>query len=358
MILDKLFYIITPIFLVIVSWFALEYYRRKSKIDGFPKNYHAVISGGSKGIGKALAVKFAEGGANVTIIARNEADLEKAQKDIEGKRMDKLNQVIKAISLDLTKFTPEKEKKYSKIVKNIIGEDERVDAIINCCGSSIPGRFIDLSHEQFKSQMDVNYFSAVNLTKALLPTMQKRSARMIEDDENSEDCGTIIFVSSICGLLSFYGYSAYSASKFALVGLAQALQMELRPFKIGVMLSFPGDTDTPGYEEENQIKPKITRDISKASSIADPGMVAESIIRDMKAKKFFSTVGTEGALAILATNTFMPNNFIDVLIESTLACFVKVIGYFFVSSWNKMVDDNTKEELASASPAARTSKDK
>lgn len=90
--------------------------------------------------------------------------------------------------------------------------------------------------------MDINYIGSVNVTRASLSSIKQ------------VDNGRIVFVSSIAGQLGLYGYTAYSASKYALRGLAECLQMELYPYNIRVTLAHPPDTDTPGFEVENKVK--------------------------------------------------------------------------------------------------------
>lgn len=313
---------------------------------------HVIISGGSKGIGKSLAKRFAELGTHVTIIARNEGDLKEAKVEIERHRKNKNVQQIRYVSMDLTKInfpsntTSDDTNPQQDLIEKILGEHDRCDILINCCGSSIPSRFEDISQQQFRFMMDVNYFSAVNLTRVLLPVMKARSLSM--HGSNSKLCnggGRIVFVSSICGLLSFFGFSAYSASKFALVGLAEALQMELKPFDIGVTVSFPPDTDTPGYEAENQIKPSLTFKMSETGNIYSPDQVANSLIDDIRAKKFHSTVGLENHLVLMATNSFMPTSLGRVLLESLVAGPIKLIAYFILRSWYKMVDEASPNEI-------------
>lgn len=310
-----------------------------------------IISGGSKGIGKALAKHFAELGTHVTIIARNENDLQTAKNEIEAHKKNNQIQQIRTVSLDLTKLSfphnyKDITKQHQDVVEKILGDHDRCDILINCCGSSIPARFEDTSQSQFQYMMQVNYFSAVNLTRIILPTMKAQSlANLNSSSKQLNGGGRIVFVSSICGLLSFFGYSGYSASKFALVGLAEALHMELRPFNIGVTISFPPDTDTPGFETENKIKPSLTSKMSEAGDVYSPDAVASALVSDIRAKKFYSTVGLENKAVLIATNTFMPTSFSSALLESMIAGPLKLAGYFIVRSWQKMVDDVAENEL-------------
>jgi len=116
--------------------------------------------------------------------------------------------------------------------------------------------------------MDINYFGAVYCTRSILPSMKSRRK------------GRIVCISSIGGLVGLYGYTAYAASKFALRGFSEALQMEVKPYKITVTLSFPPDTETAGLAEENKIKPIETKLISEAAGVYSPTVVAESILND------------------------------------------------------------------------------
>lgn len=335
---------------------------RTNLAQRFSVGTHVIISGGSKGIGKSLAKKFAELGTHVTIIARNELDLQAARLEIERHRRNSHVQKIRAVSLDLTTITfPENSNsdisnEQQELKEKILGEHDRCDILINCCGSAIAARFDDISQKQFQYLMQVNYLSAVNLTRVLLPVMKARSLSNLNGLKLNGG-GRIVFVSSMCGLMSFFGYSAYSASKFALVGLAQALQMELRPFDIGVTVSFPPDTDTPGYEEENKTKPSLTLKMSETGNVYSPDEVATALIRDIKAKKFCSTIGLENLAVLAATNTFMPaSSFGEVLLESFLAGPLKLVGYFVLRSWYKMVDEACPNEIIKAEIALKCSK--
>lgn len=342
--------------------------RRKTSANGSLQRYtvgtHVIISGGSKGIGKSLAKKFAELGTHVTIIARNQADLQAAKLDIEKHRKNVNVQKIRIVSLDLTKITfpdnstSDVNNQHRELLERILGEHERCDILINCCGSAIAARFEDISQQQFHYLMEVNYFSAVNLTRILLPVMKARSLAN-QNGSRSNGGGRIVFVSSMCGLMSFFGYSAYSASKFALVGLAQALHMELRPFDIGVTIAFPPDTDTPGFEEENKTKPSLTSKISQTGNVYSSDEVAKSIVNDVRAKKFYSTVGLENLAVVSAMNTFMPASSIwQALVDSVLAGPLKLVGYFIVQSWYKLVKDAAPNEIIKAEIALKCSRTK
>ena len=114
--------------------------------------------------------------------------------------------------------------------------------------------------------MRVDYFGTVHVTRALLPAMIERGT------------GQIAIVSSLAGVIGIYGYTAYSASKFALVGFAECLRQDLLAHGIGVSLVFPPDTDTPQLTEENRIKPDQTRAIAGNVKVLSADYVARTTL--------------------------------------------------------------------------------
>ena len=90
--------------------------------------------------------------------------------------------------------------------------------------------------------MRVNYLGSVYCTKSVIESMKSRKF------------GRIVMVSSQAGQIGIFGYTAYSATKFALKGFSEALQMEVKPYNVYVTMAYPPDTDTPGLKEENLYK--------------------------------------------------------------------------------------------------------
>ncbi len=234
---------------------AREYFQGKS----------VVITGGSSGIGLAFALRVAELGGEPVLVARREAVLEDAkkiiQKRVSGARVDTL-------PLDVTD---------AEAVSRSLGArmDRRpVDMLVNNAGVVRPGRFLELPLSEFRHMMDVNYFGAVHMTQALLPHFVRRSA------------GHVLNVSSLAGVLAIYGYTAYSASKFALVGFSQALRAEMWPHGVRVSVCFPPDTDTPQLAFENQYKPAETKAIAGTVKTLSPEAVADAMVEGMARGSF------------------------------------------------------------------------
>ncbi|KAH9902466.1 hypothetical protein C8Q73DRAFT_661519 [Cubamyces lactineus] len=108
--------------------------------------------------------------------------------------------------------------------------------------------------------------------------------------------GRIVFVSSVLAFFSIVGYSPYSPGKFALRGLAETLHSELKLYGISVHIAFPATIYTPGYEEENKTKPKVTLKIEESDSGDSPEAVAAAILKGVQKGNFHVTTGFLGEL--------------------------------------------------------------
>ena len=200
------YFLIAIISIILIVYFKF-YNSKKFDLNG----KHVFITGGSKGIGRSLAEIAVESGANVSIVARDYDALEETKMDLLKKCINTGKQKVFVQSVDVSGDFMDIEKAITE-AESVSGP---VYLLICSAGTSISQRFEDTSINLFKTMMNVNYFGTVNTIKAALPSMK-----------NNEK-GHIILFSSIAGLFGLYGYSAYSASKFAITGLAQALSMEV-----------------------------------------------------------------------------------------------------------------------------------
>lgn len=286
------------------------------------KNTHLMVTGGSSGIGKSLAILAVKSGAKVTIVARNENKLKEAQDHIASHAANGSKEQVQILSVDLSKDLDEVQKAFDK-AESSFGP---IHILINCAGTSTPGRFEDLPISDFQKMLDINYMSAVHATRAVINGMKTRCE------------GRIVFVSSQAGQIGLFGFTAYSASKFALRGLAEALQMEVAPYNIRLTLAFPPDTDTPGFEEEQKMKPDETKLISETSGLFSPEKVAQTILDDTVRGRFFSSIGLDGLMIANLTCGFSPvTSLMDAVQQVLTMGLFRVVSLFYLQHFDRVV---------------------
>jgi 3-dehydrosphinganine reductase len=237
---------------------------------------HAIITGGSSGIGLALARRLAGRGLHVTLIARDPGRLEQARGAVLDSRRDE-RQAVHALSADVTD-----EPALSAAIGQAVALAGAPRFLILSAGIAVPGYFGELPGPIFRETMEINYFGTLNAVRAAVPAMRGG--------------GRIIMISSGAGLIGLFGYSAYSPSKFALRGLAEALDAELRRDGIRVSIAFPPDTDTPQLARENLTKPRETYIMNGSAATWSPDDVADVILRGADRGRFAITPGWEMAL--------------------------------------------------------------
>jgi 3-dehydrosphinganine reductase len=250
-------------------------------------NKNIFISGGSSGIGLALAKKFSKQGANITILARRESLLKSAIKEIENSAKSE-NQRFQYISANVCDF----EELNSKLSK----ENTDFNYLFNCAGIAYPGEFIDIDPLIFKNTIEINYLGTVYLTKLLVP-------RMI-----AQKSGHIINFSSYVALVGYYGYTAYAPSKYAIEGFSRTLRPELKPYGIDVSVVIPQDTDTPQLVFERARQPFVTKHTNEivekifgSSALISADQAAEYIFHGIEKKKFLIYFGTAGLITSYLT---------------------------------------------------------
>lgn len=233
----------------------------------------AIITGGSKGIGRAVAEEFVRQGGSVCIIARNARDLEVAADTMRKLRPDAANRVT-ARSCDTTDM-----KKIKGIIDDFVKEKGIPDYLINFVGYAYPKYVQDLTFDDFKKNMEANYYGQLAPVLAILPHYMK------------ERRGHIVTCSSVLGYLGMMGYATYNPTKFAICGLTESLRHELKPYGITFSILYPPDTDTPGFEKESETKPIEVALISESGGLMAPSRVAEALLRGVVKNKFYILPG-------------------------------------------------------------------
>lgn len=245
-------------------------------------NRYALITGGSSGMGKALAHLLVRRGAHVGIVARNPERLEAARQALQA---ESSGQVVEAFQADVRDHAVVRE-----VVEAIEGRGQAIDFLFNVAGYARPGYFHELPLEVFRDQMETNYLGTVYTTYAVVPHMMARRR------------GHIVNFSSMGGLIATFGYTAYSASKFAIRGFSEALRSELQQYGIRVSVVYPPNTDTPGFAVENQTKPFETRYLEDTAGLMQPEEVAAVVLRGVERGKVMIIPGLESRLLYAGAN--------------------------------------------------------
>lgn len=242
---------------------------KKKIIRGNPlKGKIAIISGGSKGIGRATAKTFVRLGGSVCVIARGIDALKETQLECNALKLEE-SQSIEIISCDTTDMD-----KLETLLTDFISKFGIPDYLFNFVGYAYSQYLEKLKLQDFKKNMDLNYYGQLIPTLIILPYFMK------------EKKGYISFTSSVAGFLGVMGYTTYCPTKFALVGLAEVLRNELNPYNINISILFPLDTDTPGFRDENKLKPVECKIISEKGKIMKAEEVSEVFINAILQKKF------------------------------------------------------------------------
>lgn len=240
------------------------------------RNYHGqrvYVVGGSMGIGLAAAEAFAARGAEIVLFARGVEKLEQAVLRVRAAALGD-EQRVEFRVLDVT-ATDE----VGSILDDVVAGFGAPDVLVNCAGRARPDYFEKIDAEQFRETLAVNLHGIWNVTQALLPHMK-------------ENGGIIVNTASLTGLIGIFGYTDYSAAKFAVVGLSEALRAEVKRHGIQVFVLCPSDTDTPGFAEENREKPPETHAVSEGVSLATPETVASALLSGIEGRQMLIFPGS------------------------------------------------------------------
>ena len=244
------------------------------------RNKNAYIVGGSSGIGLAIARLLAEHGANIVIFARDQEKLARAAEKISVRRAAD-RQTVAWIPLDVAdRFMVD------QVLDASVKRYGIPHILINCAGRAYPRYFEEIGFAQLDETMQINFYGMWHVTRKLAPLMKPGG-------------GYIVNVSSVAGFLGVFGFTDYSASKFAVMGFSEALRSELKPFGIMVSVLCPPDTDTPSLAVENRTKPAETRAISANAGLLQPEAVAMALIKGMRKKRSVIIPGVQGKMTYL-----------------------------------------------------------
>ncbi len=226
------------------------------------KDAHALVTGGSSGIGLATVRLLVKRGARVSVIALDDADLA---------TLAAAPPAPTGIHLEAADVADRPA--LESAVAACTDAQGPVDLLVTSAGITRPGYFEELSDREFERQMAVDYFGTLYAIRSVVPSMIKRHR------------GTIAAISSTAGILGVFGYSAYGPAKYAVRGLCEIIRVELKPHGIHVACVYPSDVDTPQLAFEEPLKPPELRAVSGTIKPIPPQQVARAIVRGIERKK-------------------------------------------------------------------------
>ena len=217
------------------------------------KGKNAIITGAGKGIGRAVAIALAQEGVNVGLLARTLSDLEKLAEELKPYEVNVSIATVDVANIDAVNSAVLK-------VKNELGS---IDILINNAGTASFAKFLELEPSRWEEILKINLFGAYYTARAVLPEMIEKQS------------GDIINISSTAGKNGAAVTSAYSASKFALIGMSESLMQEVRKHNIRV------STLTPSTVASDMAKELKLTD-GNPEKVMQPEDLAELIIAQLK----------------------------------------------------------------------------
>lgn len=244
---------------------------------------HTVITGAASGIGRAVAIAAAERGAILHLTDRDAARLDSTATAIR----EAGGRVGVVLAADVREL--DEVQSFADAVHAEVGH---ADIVMNVAGISAWGTVDRLSHEQWRSMVDVNLMGPIHVIETFLPEMMAAGAG-----------GHLVNVSSAAGLFGLPWHAAYSASKFGLRGLSEVLRFDLRRHGIAVHLVCPGGVDTPltatvevaGVDTSSKAFQRLQRRFRRRA--VSPEEAAEAIVRGVTSGRYL--VFTSGDIRLL-----------------------------------------------------------
>eukprot|EP00955_Chlamydomonas_euryale_P068055 360002-Chlamydomonas_euryale.AAC.9 len=316
---------------------------------------HVVITGGSEGIGLALAKLFVEAHANVTIVSRSASKLEAARSDLETSAQKCSSaSLVNVQSADVTSyeqvvqicmaiFTSMASMYFNSRSTSTTWEPSTRSRLRMTAWSHGIAATSALSHPRWASWVSAAFQALVCSRGSIsmrcqrpcfhIPLKLSRAVLWVE---------TNLVLPNFSLGPAFVGYAAYCGSKYAVRGFAEALRNELCGSEVTVSIMFPPDTATPGYEQENKIKPKEATEISAGAIEVSPEAVARCMIKGIAGGRFMLGNPDLGlAIHQRAVAGMTPRRFPGILLDMLLGLFAPIVHMIFSKSM-----DNTSKKNA------------
>lgn len=242
----------------------------------------ALVTGATRGIGKAIALKFALEGANIAFTGRGETDEQKATMEATRQEVEALGVKCVAYSGNASDFAQAEE-----IVKSIKEEFGTIDILVNNAGITKDGLLLRMTEEQWDAVINVNLKSAFNFIHACVPFMMRQRG------------GSVINMSSVVGVHGNAGQANYAASKAGLIALAKSLAQEMGPKGIRANVLAPGfiETDmTSALSDEIREEWKKKIPLRRAGQVEDIANAALYLASDLSSYVTGQVIQVDGGM--------------------------------------------------------------
>lgn len=302
-----------------------------------PEGKTALLIGGSQGVGADLAQQLYARNCSVILVARTETKLKAQNERITSvKGVPELNTATSSyIPCDVADYD-----QCVKLWETIQLRDQDPDYIFCCAGSSVPKLFNDLTAEDLKSGVTINYNTALNVVHTGFKNVLQRSSLEFEQKPRH-----IVLFSSVVSFFPFIGYAQYAPMKAAIQSLSIILRQELGPYNYRVSCIFPGNFQSEGFEEEQKTKPEITKTIEGPSEPIPGDECARLILR--KLDQGFDTVTTDFIGWLLGSSVLgvLPRSwgFFQVIVSLIFSIVAPVANWFIYQDIVKYFSKRAEE---------------
>ncbi|MFO7527694.1 MAG: SDR family oxidoreductase [Marinobacter sp.] len=254
--------------------------RHSRKVESSNPPRHIYITGGASGIGLQLARDYVRSGCAVTLF-----DIQSTENAVAELSAISGGGPVRAFALDVGD---------SLSVREVFSEaaaEQGPDVVIHCAGICIAAPFDEIDDDAYTRLININLLGSRHVAAGALPHLTSGTQ--------------LVFVASMAGLVGCYGYSAYCASKYGVVGLAEVLRIELAPRGIDVSVVCPPEVETPLVVEERKNRPKQTESLKLMAGTLPVEFAVEQIRRGIDQRRFLIIPGKR-ARSLWFTNKLLP----------------------------------------------------
>lgn len=225
----------------------------------------AVITGGTKGIGKAIVREFASYGFDIITCSRTEEDLNKLKEEIESD--------FKKVKVTTYVVDMSDESSVKQFGQSIVAMDSSIDVLVNNAGVFIPGQIHTEEEGTLEKMINTNLYSAYHLTRSIIPTMKDRKE------------GHVFNICSTASIVPYINGGSYCISKYALLGFSKVLREEMKEFGVRVTSILPGATMSASWEGSDLPTDRfmkaedVAKTIYNAYEMSDRTVIEEIVMR-------------------------------------------------------------------------------